>query len=187
MHDCNRHRKDGYKDVTWADRIPAQVIDEFGRRRTVDYNRDINMVNKRFPSLAEARDQYLRQSQRMQESLEQSQHTGLGPFNIEHDGSGGSYEHTFDEKVKLRSMSRDLDDFSKVQTPGRKLSMLGEQPYVDPDSDIINLTQKQKALLYAQGDSPKNRAVAFVKRQIEATKKDFMKLNPVNASNSMTH
>ena len=61
-------------------------------------------------------------------------------------------------------MSRDIDDFSKAQTPGRKMSTFNDLPYIDPDTDILNLTQIQKARLYAQGDSPKHRAVAYIKR-----------------------
>ena len=29
MHDCNRHRKHGYKDKTWLARIPDEFMDEF--------------------------------------------------------------------------------------------------------------------------------------------------------------
>ena len=59
MHDCNRHRTHGYKDKTWDHRIPDEFIDEFQNRRLNDLNRQQNIVNKRFPSLAEARDLYL--------------------------------------------------------------------------------------------------------------------------------
>ena len=56
MIDCARHRPNGYKDHTWVNRIPDEFIDEFGARRTNDRVRDQNIVNRRFPSLAEARD-----------------------------------------------------------------------------------------------------------------------------------
>ena len=59
MHDCNRHRENGYKDKTWVDRIPDEFIDEFKNRREKDLDRSANLVNNRFPSLQEARDQYL--------------------------------------------------------------------------------------------------------------------------------
>ena len=59
MLDCNRHRKNGYKDKTWVDRIPTDFVEEFARRRDKDLDRQQNIVNNRFPSLAEARDQYL--------------------------------------------------------------------------------------------------------------------------------
>jgi hypothetical protein len=36
MHDCNRHRENGYMDVTWATRIPEEFIEEFQKRRTID-------------------------------------------------------------------------------------------------------------------------------------------------------
>jgi len=29
MHDCNRHRENGYMDVTWSSRIPEEFIEEF--------------------------------------------------------------------------------------------------------------------------------------------------------------
>ena len=29
MHDCNRHRENGYMDVTWASKIPEEFIEEF--------------------------------------------------------------------------------------------------------------------------------------------------------------
>ena len=37
-------------------------VEEFGKRRLVDQDRRQNLINNRFPSLAEARDQYLRQT-----------------------------------------------------------------------------------------------------------------------------
>jgi hypothetical protein len=36
MHDCNRHRENGYMDVTWASRIPEEFIEEFSKRRKID-------------------------------------------------------------------------------------------------------------------------------------------------------
>ena len=59
MHDCNRHRKNGFKDKTWVKRIPSEFVEEFQNRRENDLDRAQNIVNNRFPSLAEARDQYL--------------------------------------------------------------------------------------------------------------------------------
>jgi hypothetical protein len=59
VHDCNRHRKNGYKDKTWVERIPNDFIDEFAKRRDKDLDRQQNIVNNRFPSLSDARDQYL--------------------------------------------------------------------------------------------------------------------------------
>ena len=51
MHDCNRHRKHGYKDKTFVERIPDEFIEEFKNRRDQDIDRSVNMVNNRFPSL----------------------------------------------------------------------------------------------------------------------------------------
>ncbi len=72
MLDCNRHRPNGYKDKTWQDRIPSKAVDDFLRFRNTDLNRQQNLINKRFPQLAEARDQYLsnEQEQTMEEGTE---------------------------------------------------------------------------------------------------------------------
>ena len=58
-HECNRHRLHGYKDKTWIERVPDECIYEYERKRNFDRNRKQNITNVRFPSLAEARDQYL--------------------------------------------------------------------------------------------------------------------------------
>ena len=39
MLECNRHRKNGYKDKTWVDRIPVEFVEEFARRRENDLDR----------------------------------------------------------------------------------------------------------------------------------------------------
>jgi len=44
-HDCNRHRKHGYKDRTYEQRIPNEFIYEFDNRRKNDLNRNQNIVN----------------------------------------------------------------------------------------------------------------------------------------------
>jgi hypothetical protein len=51
MHDCNRHRKHGYRDKTFVERIPDEFVEEFKNRRDLDIDRSTNMVNNRFPSL----------------------------------------------------------------------------------------------------------------------------------------
>lgn len=40
MHDCNRHRENGYKDQTYLSRIPDEFVDEFAARRNADLNRN---------------------------------------------------------------------------------------------------------------------------------------------------
>jgi len=67
MHDCNRHRPNGYKDRTWEARVKDDTISQFNALREQDRDRRQNKVNSRFPSLAEARDQYL-QMDRVQDS-----------------------------------------------------------------------------------------------------------------------
>lgn len=36
LHDCNRHRLNGYKDVTSYDSVGIEMIDEYGKRRKTD-------------------------------------------------------------------------------------------------------------------------------------------------------
>lgn len=64
MHDCNRHRPNGYKDVTYGAQIGVEVIEDFANKRSKDYDRSQNVIHKRFPSLSEARDAYIRAGQR---------------------------------------------------------------------------------------------------------------------------
>ena len=59
MHDCNRHRENGYRDKTWDQRIKDEMIEEYSRMRHKDTNRKQNILHSRFPSLAEAKDQYI--------------------------------------------------------------------------------------------------------------------------------
>ena len=56
--DCNRHREGKFQNKKFiaVDRVHDTFIEEFGNRRKVDQNRKQNLINKRFPSLAEARD-----------------------------------------------------------------------------------------------------------------------------------
>lgn len=61
MHDCNRHRDNGLKDVTWKHRVQDDVIEAFQKYREADRDRKQNLVNHIFPQLAEARDQYIKQ------------------------------------------------------------------------------------------------------------------------------
>ena len=56
MHDCNRHRPNGYKDKTWEARVKDDTIYQFAALREQDRDRRQNKVNSRFPSLADARD-----------------------------------------------------------------------------------------------------------------------------------
>ena len=63
MHDCNRHRKNGYRDHTHDSRINQRTVHEFGLKRTIDQERAQLITNKRFPQLAEARDLFLKQAQ----------------------------------------------------------------------------------------------------------------------------
>jgi hypothetical protein len=39
MLDCNRHRPNGYKDVTYGAQIGVEVIEDFGNKRNKDYDR----------------------------------------------------------------------------------------------------------------------------------------------------
>lgn len=63
MHDCNRHRENGYKDKTWEHRISKEQLDNFKNKRDNDRNRKQNLVNNIFPQLADARDTYIKQEQ----------------------------------------------------------------------------------------------------------------------------
>jgi len=54
--DCNRHRENGMKDKTWVPRITDSTTELFHEQRENDRNRKQNLINSRFPSLAEARD-----------------------------------------------------------------------------------------------------------------------------------
>ena len=60
MHDCNRHRPNGFRDKTWDDNIKHQSIEAFSTQRSIDQDRSQNLTNHRFPQLAEARDLYLK-------------------------------------------------------------------------------------------------------------------------------
>lgn len=64
MHDCNRHRDNKFRNRPFfkLDRVHESYIDEFAKRRQLDQDRKQNMVNNRFPSLADARDQYVKQT-----------------------------------------------------------------------------------------------------------------------------
>ena len=59
MLDCNRHRTNGYRDKTWVHRVSDQNLETFHEQREADRDRSQNIINQRFPSLAEARDQYM--------------------------------------------------------------------------------------------------------------------------------
>lgn len=39
MHDCNRHRNNGYRDKTWVHRIPEEAIETFQYHRETDRDR----------------------------------------------------------------------------------------------------------------------------------------------------
>ena len=64
MHDCNRHRDGRFRNQEFfkIDRVHESYVGEFAKRRRLDQDRKQNMVNNRFPSLADARDQYLKQT-----------------------------------------------------------------------------------------------------------------------------
>ena len=63
MHECNRHRKNGYRDHTHEPRIHNDIVHDFGVKRSIDQERGQLLTNKRFPQLAEARDIFLKQAQ----------------------------------------------------------------------------------------------------------------------------
>ena len=50
-------------------RIPEDTIKEYEKRRITDQERSQNIINNRFPSLAEARDQYLAQNYEQDETV----------------------------------------------------------------------------------------------------------------------
>ena len=62
MHDVNRHRGTRFQNKPFfkVERVHESFISEFGKRRMIDQDRKQNLINNRFPSLAEARDQYLK-------------------------------------------------------------------------------------------------------------------------------
>ena len=62
MNDVNRHRENRFRNRQFfkVDRVHESFITEFGKRRTADQDRKQHLINNRFPSLAEARDQYLK-------------------------------------------------------------------------------------------------------------------------------
>lgn len=64
LYDVARHRDKRFrnKEFFHIDRVHVGYVEEFGKRRLVDQDRRQNLINNRFPSLAEARDQYLRQT-----------------------------------------------------------------------------------------------------------------------------
>ena len=64
MHDVYRHRENRFRNKPFfkVDRVHESFINEFGKRRNFEQDRKQNIINNRFPSLAEARDQYLKQT-----------------------------------------------------------------------------------------------------------------------------
>jgi len=56
MIDCNRHRPNGLRDKTWQHRVSEEAIETYQSQRELDRDRKQNLINSRFPSLAEARD-----------------------------------------------------------------------------------------------------------------------------------
>lgn len=67
------------------DRVHESFINEFGKRRQIAQDRKQNIVNNRFPSLAEARDQYLKQTfqapQRINDETTQGQSASYDEVN----------------------------------------------------------------------------------------------------------
>jgi len=59
MHDCNRHRDNGYRDVTWKHKIEDDHMLLFKKKRDEDLDRQQHLLNMRFPTMADARDQYI--------------------------------------------------------------------------------------------------------------------------------
>lgn len=117
MHDCNRHRKHGYKDKTWVDRIPVDFVEEFARRREQDLDRQQNIVNNRFPSLAEARDQYL-------------------------DGQVSRMEDDYGEGLVSASISNEVDATGRTFEPDDENAL---SKYVD--STLLTREQKANAYM----------------------------------------
>ena len=65
----------------------VEIVEEFGNKRKTDQDRSQNLINKRFPSLAEARDAYLR-TDNLKNSMERS---GVTSFT-ERSESDGSFD-----------------------------------------------------------------------------------------------
>lgn len=137
MHDCNRHRNNGYRDHTHEARIHKDVVHDFGVKRSLDQERGQMLTNKRFPQLAEARDLFLKQAQ-------------LARTNSEYD-----------------SQVIGSDDYRQSLPDDRSFGLSTEPDRIPRDADFNTLTQEQRNRLYEQGDSPRCKAIRGVKGSID--------------------